>query len=335
MKTIVLMGGSTLGHVIPGISVIRRIRTKYPMVKIVFITVVKQKDLKVIKDLDCEKIFLDIPKLTFKYEVLNFRKWFNYLKELFIKIKPNLVVGFGSYIGSIGILISQKLKIKNIIHEQNKIMGLGNKLSYLKCDKLFLNYELKKKYKKSVIVGNPTLTTYRHKVRDQKKILITSGSNGSKRINEIMIEFINDSISKDYLITLVTGVKYFEEVNKKIKKNDNVTIVPFIHNLSEYMQDFQYVITRSGATTLAEIKELRINPIMIPSTNVRNNHQYYNALEHRKYGIIIKEEELTLESLKRALQEIKLDKYQNAYNEISIKPVDKFIEEMNNVTRLY
>ena len=61
MKTVIILGGSTLGHVIPGIAVGRKIRNKYPMVKVIFITVSKQKDLEVLKKSRFdENIFINI-----------------------------------------------------------------------------------------------------------------------------------------------------------------------------------------------------------------------------------------------------------------------------------
>ena len=64
MKTIILCGGKTLGHVVPGISVIHELHKKYPMLRIVYITCDNQKELKIIKEAPIDKVIYF--NLTFK-----------------------------------------------------------------------------------------------------------------------------------------------------------------------------------------------------------------------------------------------------------------------------
>ena len=331
MKTICLIGGNTLGHVIPGVSVGRMIRQKYPMCKIIYITSNKQKDLQIIKDSNFDIVdYIQVESLTRFKEFKMFFKIRKYFINLFEKQKVDLVIGFGSFISSIGILSAQKLNIDTIIHEQNKILGLGNKLCYFKCKKLLSNFNLNKKLKKLEVVGNPILVCNQNIIK-KEKLVITSGSGGAKAFNSVIVDFLNQ-YEGSLDITFITGKKYFEEVKSKLT-NSLIRVEPFIDDLGSYLQDVKYIITRAGATTLSEVFELNILPIIIPSPNVKNNHQYFNALEYSDNSILILEKDLTVEKLNEAIDQLK-----------NIKPIIKnsnktavlkFVEVVNNVKRLY
>ena len=75
------------------------------------------------------------------------------------------------------------------------------------------------------------------------------------------------------------------------------------------MKDADLIVTRAGASTLAEILTIKIPSIIIPSPFVANNHQYYNALDlqNNGYGIMLEEKDLTKESLKNKINEVLKD----------------------------
>ena len=331
MKTIVIIGGNTLGHVIPGISIVNGLRNKYPQNRIIYVTNSKQMNLKIIKESNADiKEFIDIKSLSRLNVIKEFFKLRKYFIHLYKKYKVDLVIGFGSFISSVGIITAQMLNIDTIIHEQNKVLGLGNKLCYFKTKKLLLNYPLNKKHRKSVVVGNPILVSNQSKTK-KEKLVITSGSGGAKFFNDIMVDFLNN-YQDNLEITFITGKKYYDEINSKIN-NKKIQIVDFIDDLGSYLQDVKYIITRAGATTLSEIFELGIKPIIIPSPNVSNNHQVLNALEYKDYSIILYEKNLTPEVLLTSLKKLKdLKTFKKDY---LVSPVYKFIEEINDVKRLY
>ena len=235
MKTIVLCGGKTLGHVTPGISVINELHKKYPMLRIVYLTCDNQIDLKLIKDSSIDKVIYF--NLNFKNKLDKIVKSIKYYKDLnkIIKLyKPICIVSFGSILGTLSVLVGKKNKIKTVIHEQNSVMGLGNKLVLRQCDLVLTNYFLSNKYKQ---VGNPILIENQNidLIKDKKKLVITSGSNGSLVFSKLGIELYNSKICEEFDITFITGKKYYEDVLKVIKERSNFKIVPFIDNLSNYL----------------------------------------------------------------------------------------------------
>lgn len=90
---------------------------------------------------------------------------------------------------------------------------------------------------------------------------------------------------------------------------NNVIIKPFIHNMPEVLTGVDLVVSRAGATTLAELTALGKPSVLIPSPYVTNNHQEKNALSVVDKGAakMLLEKELTAETLIRDIDEILLD----------------------------
>lgn len=331
MKTIILCGGKTLGHVTPGISVINELHKKYPTLRIIYITCDNQLGLKLINDSSIDKVLYF--NLNFKNKfnkIVNVVKHYKKLNKIIKLYKPICIVSFGSILGTLSVLVGKKNKIKTVIHEQNAVMGLGNKLVLRQCDLVLTNYFLSKKYKQ---VGNPILIENQkiNIIKDKKKLVITSGSNGSLVFSKLGIKLYNSKISNNFDITFITGKRYYEEVLKEIKERSNFKIVPFIDNLSSYLIDTSFIITRAGALTLSEIYYLDIYPIIIPSPNVTNNHQYKNAIKYKGVCTIIKENEIDMNKISNALQKCENEKILN----LKFNSTHKFIEEIENVVKLY
>lgn len=331
MKTIVLCGGKTLGHVTPGISVINELHKKYPMLRIIYITCDNQLGLKLINDSFIDKVIYF--NLNFKNKFDKIVKVVKYYKELTKIIKlynPICIVSFGSILGTLSVLVGKKNKIKTVIHEQNAVMGLGNKLVLKKCDLVLTNYFLSKKY---IQVGNPILIENQNidLKKDKKKLVITSGSNGSLVFSKLGVELYKSKINEEFDITFITGKKYYEDVLKEIKERSNFKIVPFIDNLSNYLIDTSFIITRGGSLTLSEIYYLDIYPIIIPSPNVTNNHQYKNAVKYQGVCTIINEDKIDVNKISNILKKCQNEEISH----LKFNSTQKFIEELENVVKLY
>ena len=77
------------------------------------------------------------------------------------------------------------------------------------------------------------------------------------------------------------GVELFDKLEKKraLPPGENLVVTPYINNMPQLLAAADLVIARSGALTLAELEAVGRASILIPSPNVAENHQYYNALE--------------------------------------------------------
>ena len=80
----------------------------------------------------------------------------------------------------------------------------------------------------------------------------------------------------------------------------------YINNMPELLAAADLVISRAGALTLAELEAVGRAAVLIPSPNVAENHQYYNAMELQKAGaaVVIEEKDLTGEKLVQTVSEM-------------------------------
>ena len=239
----------------------------------------------------------------------------------------------GGYISTLVIYNSLKLKKKTIIHEQNSIMGTGNKLIEKHVNLVLLTYPIKIKNKNQIVVGNPRYNEAKkidtNKYKYSTNILVTSGTLGSKTINDIMVDFLNHQESKKYITTLITGYRYYDDVIKRIIPGIHYEVIPFTSEMLNTMSRSGIIISRAGSTSMHEILGVSSIPILIPSPNVTKNHQYHNALQfsERKLGLLIEEKDLTVETLIDALNYIQnnyyiyresIKDYQNTLNKIDV-----------------
>ena len=123
-----------------------------------------------------------------------------------------------------------------------------------------------------------------------------------------MKEFLHDVPDK-YEVLYITGKALYEDFIKDEKFNDNVKVVPYLDNLPALLKKTDLIVTRAGASTMAEILSLNLPAIFIPSPYVANNHQYYNAMEIKNNGggDVIEEKELTKELLISKIEEVLSD----------------------------
>ncbi|MDD3430131.1 MAG: UDP-N-acetylglucosamine--N-acetylmuramyl-(pentapeptide) pyrophosphoryl-undecaprenol N-acetylglucosamine transferase, partial [Oscillospiraceae bacterium] len=176
---------------------------------------------------------------------------------------------------------------------------------------------------KTYVVGNPVRPTVFEQNRQQCRarlgvpsgaivLLSFGGSLGAMRINQVVADLAkwHTQLAKSgtdkrrfYHIhaTGSYGVQLFEDlsIEKGFKDSSNICVKEYIDNMPQCLAAADLVISRAGALTLAELAAAGRASILVPSPNVAENHQYYNALELEKAGaaVVIEEKNLTGEKL--------------------------------------
>lgn len=322
MKVLVVAGG-TGGHISPGVSVYKELTKRG--ISVLFITDSRGLKFPIIRnsvrseDIRVIPISSGFSRNLFK----NFRVIYEFLVSFFVSIRlilsfsPDRIVLTGGYVsgpvGFAGVLLGKKL----VLLEQNAVMGLTNKVLSIFASKVILTFPLKgvKRYPKNFErVGNPI----RYNVEDivikdyaknsygfsgeEKVVGIILGSQGAKKVNEILLEGIQE-LSKRYGIIWSTGQDYYQSIFERCNGMSNVKVFPFIEDVNMFMCAVDIVISRAGASALSEIAFFGVPSILIPFPYASKNHQYYNALffETHGAGIIIEESELTVDKLLSAI----------------------------------
>ncbi|MBS4198867.1 undecaprenyldiphospho-muramoylpentapeptide beta-N-acetylglucosaminyltransferase [Bacillus sp. FJAT-49732] len=329
---IVVSGGGTGGHIYPALALIKTIQQQDPNVEFLYIGTEKGLEAKIIGREDIAFKAINITGFRRSLSFDNVKTVFRFIKgvldskKILKQFKPDVVIGTGGYVCGPVVYAAARRKIPTVIHEQNSVPGLTNRFLSRYVNRVAICFEEVRPFfpsDKVVLTGNPRAS----EVLDSKSngilqsfglkeniktALVVGGSRGARPINEAVIKSLSQLSNKPYQIIYVTGEVHFEEVSKEanlLGTNDNVAIVPFIHNMEELLASIDVVVGRAGATSLAEITALGIPSILIPSPYVTNNHQVKNAtaLVNKDAAVMLEERELSSQRLIDALDAILLD----------------------------
>ncbi len=349
MRMIIAAGG-TGGHIYPALAIVKKFQEKDPNFEVLYIGTHNRMENKIVPSYNIPykaiKIY-GLSKNIFKdfKNVALLIKAFNDCLKIMEEFKPDIVVGVGGYVTLPVIMAAKKAKIKCVIHEQNSIPGKTNKFLSLGVDAVFTSFKSSEKYfnnkVNSVYTGNPSGDNVKNLKpmnkeslglsKDKKLVLITSGSLGSSALNEKLKEFLILSGKEDYEILFITGNNNYEEMIKN-KFAKNIKILPYLDNLASLFKSCDLVISRAGAGTICELLASFCPAILIPSPNVANNHQYYNAKELSDRGLAIMIPENDLDSQKLYEQVKSLLKNDQEYKNLkNALKMEKLIDASTNI----
>jgi len=340
-KTLALTGGGTMGHISPNLTLLPELRKHFN--KIIYIGGKNSMEEK--KAHENNLPFFSIPTIKF-----NRRHFLKNLKIPFVLIRAkriakkilnnenvDLVFSKGGYVSLPVMLAAQKLKLPNILHESDMSLGLANKISSKKSEKVFIStkkaYEtLPKKIKqKAVITGIPVSDKFlkenisstakkliENKIQNNKKLMVvTGGSQGASAINTVIQKNL-DILLKDYEIYHIVGSG---KADKSIKKSGYHQL-EFVSNMHDYFLASDVIISRAGATTIFEALKSESNLIAIPLPKSKSSRgdQVENAKYFNSLGLVdfIEQENFNIETLSRTLKNIEKNK------EKKIKLIKKF-----------
>ena len=311
---VIIGAGGTGGHLYPALALVEYIKEKEPDSEFLFVGTKDRLEAQVVPSKGYNYVGLNVHGLVgnpIKKAIAAtvFVKSIFTAKKVVKKFKPDIVIGFGGYPSASVVEAAYRLGYKTMIHEQNSIIGLTNKILIKHVDKIvccydraYQNFPKEKTYK----LGNPrasVITSMKPKEifskygLDKHKPLVTivMGSLGSKSVNEKLLESLRDFEKKDYQVLYVTGKNYYEEMKNKVGKlNHNVKLVPYIDDMPSLLKNTTLIVSRAGASTMAEISAIGVPSILIPSPYVASNHQEYNAreLSDRNGALMILEKDL-------------------------------------------
>lgn len=301
MKVIVCAGG-TGGHIYPALAIINKIKTKDEKSRILYIGTTDRMEKDLIPKLGIDFVGIEMEGMDRKNIFKNigvFIKYNNAIKKAKTTIKefnPDIVIGAGGYITAPVLIAANKLGYKTLIHEQNSIPGVSNKLISKYADKVCVSLPKSMEYfpkDKVVYTGNPRSEEIIYSKQldktklglhnDKKLVVIVMGSLGSSTMSQKIKELIPEFSEKKYEILIITGKNYYENY-KKLNLPNNVFVLPFLENFTGLLKSTDLIISRAGASTIAEITAIGLPSILVPSPYVTNNHQYKNAKELEELG---------------------------------------------------
>jgi UDP-N-acetylglucosamine--N-acetylmuramyl-(pentapeptide) pyrophosphoryl-undecaprenol N-acetylglucosamine transferase len=229
------------------------------------------------------------------------------------RVKPDVLVGLGGYITLPGGLMGALMGKPLVLHEQNSVAGMANRVLAVVAGKVFTAFP--NVLAKGQWVGNPLRPEFLVQAGPQQRfanrtgplrILVVGGSLGARALNTVVpqaLALIPEALRP--LVTHQSGEKQIEELrNNYIAAGVQAELTPFIENTAQAFADADWVICRAGASTVTEIAAVGAAALFVPFPSAVDDHQTHNArfLVNQGAGWLIAQNELTPALLANLLQ---------------------------------
>ncbi|MBO1923669.1 undecaprenyldiphospho-muramoylpentapeptide beta-N-acetylglucosaminyltransferase [Thiomicrorhabdus sp. 6S3-12] len=320
-KKIMVMAGGTGGHVFPGIAIAHELQKHEVQVHWLGTAGGMEKNWVDNAGIPFSQIQIRGLRgnglLGWIKAPLNVWKAYRQAKKIMQQQKPDLVLGMGGFVCGPGGLAAKSLKIPLVLHEQNAIPGLTNRLLAKIADLVMLAFPVAADSPKQFsakanckLFGNPVREGLEQietlKEGEPCRLLVLGGSRGAQALNlTVPLALAKLPESQRPEVLHQTGEKTLAEAQKAYQDAGvNVQIVPFIDDMQQAYRNATMLVCRSGALTVSELMAVARPAIMVPYPHAVDDHQTANAqaLVNLGGGQIIPQSALTADTLLAALQ---------------------------------
>ncbi len=317
---VVIAGGGTGGHLFPGLAVARALKMRMPDARISFAGTAAGIEARVIPSTEFELDLIRSAGLKGKSAAARLRgaallplggldAW-----RLITKRRPDVVIGVGGYSSGPVVALAALRGIPTMVLEQNAVPGLTNRLLARLVSRAAVTYEASLKYfgAKGFVSGNPVRREFLEVQADpasdaaltseRVRVLVFGGSQGAHAINMALVAGAPGLAAAAATIDLVcqTGAHDYDTVRRAFDEQGVAGRVErFIDAMDRDMKAAGLVVSRAGATTLAEVTAAGRPSILIPLPTATDDHQRHNALALEAAGAaeVLDQRELSGERL--------------------------------------
>lgn len=296
--------GGTGGHLFPGIAVAEELlRRECDVTLLVSAKDVDQHAVKTLSDVEVQTIpAVGLTRGNFLGFMRGFWNSYTATKQQFAKRPPQAVLSMGGFTSAAPAMAARKLGAKVFLHESNTIPGKANRWLAHFADQAFVYFHetsSRLSMQKIETVGMPvrfqflepvdTLSARMALGLDAHKpvLLVMGGSQGATGINDLVtraLPFLGKSVPELQYLHL-TGPNDANKIREAYAEAKVKAVVhPFLTEMELALGAATLAVSRSGASSLAEIAAMRIPSILIPYPHAAENHQYYNALSFVETG---------------------------------------------------
>ncbi len=292
---VVIAGGGTGGHLFPGIAIAESFIERTAENRILFVNTGKPFEKAILAETGFNLECITAEGIKGRNFSAQLRSILRLPKSIFQSIrilktfKPDLVVGMGSYSAGPVIIGAWLMNIQVVLHEQNLLPGMTNRIFSNFAKKIYVSFENTKRLRKDKIryTGNPVRAKIRSGFdfvkRTEKQgeftVLIIGGSQGAHSINMAVIDALKYFSNVDnYHFIHQTGSNDEEMIRDAyIRSKVSAKVQSFFHDMDRLYQQADLVICRAGATTVAELAVAGKAAVFVPFPFASDNHQVKNA----------------------------------------------------------
>jgi UDP-N-acetylglucosamine--N-acetylmuramyl-(pentapeptide) pyrophosphoryl-undecaprenol N-acetylglucosamine transferase len=296
----VFAGGGTGGHIYPAIAVARAIREQVDDARFLFLGTKRPIDRRITETIDCEFVPQLLSGLSFApwrmvKAYLDFRRASTSCFERFVTDRPVTVVGTGGMAAAPAVREAYRVGIPTALFNPDAIPGKANRHMTSKTTCVFAQFEqtiahFPHEIEVSV-TGCPVRPEFHTARREEgitafgldpglKTLLVTGASLGARTVNQAVIANADFFAScDDWQVLHLTGQSDFELVRTAYKATaaKRVQVVAYTEDMALAMAAADLIVSRAGASTLAEILAMGRASILMPYPFHRDLHQVANA----------------------------------------------------------
>ncbi|MBI3072670.1 MAG: undecaprenyldiphospho-muramoylpentapeptide beta-N-acetylglucosaminyltransferase [Deltaproteobacteria bacterium] len=324
---VLIAGGGTGGHVFPGVAVAEELRAR--RVDVVFAGTSRGLESTVVPANGFAFETIDVSGLMrvglwgAVRGIARLPSSYFASRRILRHHKPNIVLGVGGYASGPLTLTAKAVGIPAAILEQNSIPGLTNRILGRVVDSVFASYESSRPFfpaKKFVLAGNPLRRRivdvaergegFSNVASDRTsraiRILVLGGSQGAHALNFVVPQALTGLESR-VDVRHQSGERERDSVQAAYRERAiSADVFPFIDDTANAYVCADIIISRAGATTLAEVAAIGRPAILVPLPTAANDHQTKNAnvLAAAGAALVLPQAECTVERLGAVLRDL-------------------------------
>lgn len=299
MKTILIAGGGTGGHVFPGLAVAQALR-QLADVEVIFAGSPRGLETRIIPEHGYTLELLDVEPMKGGGPARAVRgalvaaKAMRHATGMIGRIRPSAVLSVGGYAAGPAALACVRARIPLAILEPNSILGLANRLLAPFAARAYVAWaETGRHFKgdKARLYGVPLRPGFEprsYAAKAVRRVLVLGGSQGATALNERVPGAIARASAHvgDLHVVHQTGKDREADVRSAYERAGikTATVVPFLDDVAEQMAAADVVIARAGAVTVAEIVAIGRASILVPFPHAADDHQAKNAMSLADLG---------------------------------------------------
>jgi UDP-N-acetylglucosamine--N-acetylmuramyl-(pentapeptide) pyrophosphoryl-undecaprenol N-acetylglucosamine transferase len=334
-RTVLVAGGGTAGHVFPAIAVAHELRALGADVEPVFVGVADRLEARLVPEAGFELHTIDAvaiprrpsPKLFGVPGAL--RAGVRQCRDLIARTEAVGIVTFGGYVSFPLDRAAKKAAVPLVIHEQNSVPGLTNRVAARWADAVALSFPGSAprfpRPERCVVTGNPVRVDVLAVDRDAQRaaaraafgldpakptVLVFGGSQGARSLNAAVVAAHGRWGGRDVQVLHAAGTggystaaSAWQDARSAHPGGPRTELVDFIADMAAAYAAADVVVCRAGATSIAELTALGIPAVLVPYPHATADHQMENAraLERTGGAVVIADDELDAASLVAAV----------------------------------
>ena len=301
-STYIFAGGGTGGHLFPGIAVAQELRRMDPAARLVFVGSTRVIESTIVTEHGLEHRMLPVESLTmlkrnpFRFAWRNWQSW-RAATRLLHELQPTAVIGLGGFASAPVVFAAHRHHLPVVLLEQNVIPGRTTRWLGRYADRICVSFpEISPQLRRLpgvIVTGNPVreeiaalysvesgVSSRSGQAPLRRELLILGGSQGADSLNAAVLAALRQTRQNvsDWTIVHQTGPRQIDQVRQTYQEQGyRAEVESFFHDMPQRYARASLVISRAGATTLAELACAGVAMILLPFPHAADDHQRANA----------------------------------------------------------